>query len=89
MKVVNLLPSAPKKSSASKPAKSKSVKKAKGIVTGTLKVCSDIVPYVGNLSPIGNTILDFSCCEVSFRQEVCHGQAQASIAKTTFRWSSL
>ena len=38
MKVVNLLPSILKKSSASKPTKSKTTKKGKGIVTGTLKV---------------------------------------------------
>ena len=60
MKVVNLLPSILKKSSASKPTKSKTTKKGKGIVTGTLKVdfFFFLVPYVGNLSPVGNTILE-------------------------------
>lgn len=46
MKVVNLLPSAPKKGSVSKRTKFKFVEKGKGIILGTPEVCFDIIPYV-------------------------------------------
>lgn len=58
MKVVNLFPSAPKKVSVSKPTKFKFVEKGQGIILGTPEVCFDIIPYVENLSPIGNTVLE-------------------------------
>ena len=58
MKVLNPFLSAPNKGSASMLAKTKFSKKGKGIAMSTLEVCSDIVPYVGDLPPIGSIILE-------------------------------
>ena len=73
MKVVNLLPSILKKSSASKPTKSKTTKKGKGIVTGTLKVVFFFFFFFSSIRgepfpswKYNSREHSFSCCEVSF-----------------------
>lgn len=58
MKVMNLLPSTLNKDLASKLAKPKSTKKGMGIATSASKVCFDIVPYMGDLPPIGSIVLE-------------------------------